>query len=392
MNIRSTHHLKATSLLLLTFTLALLLAGCQMMGQATPTPEGEETLDFQAASIVSATGVVLPARWAALGVEAGGPLAELLVSEGDRVEAGQPLLRLAGGDPQAPSPELQAAIQAAELELHSAQQARDRLPEQAAAALAQAEQGLSQAVVQIHDLQLQLDDLDLPEEQEDLPPLDAYDQARAAYDAAWEAFLPWRDERGESEHWDRKEELDEARDDYDTAARRLQLSLALDAARENERRLREDIAIYQDGPRPADLALADQRLASAQAALLAANAAIQRLTLTAPFGATVSEILVRPGEWLAPGLPVIVLADLDHLQVETSDLNEIDRARLEVGDTATITFDALPDVAIPGQVVYIAPKSSSGVGVNYRAVVSLERLPAELRWGMSAFVDITPSR
>ena len=40
------------------------------------------------------------------------------------------------------------------------------------------------------------------------------------------------------------------------------------------------------------------------------------------------------------------LADLDHLRVETTDLNEIDVARIQIGDTASITFDALPDTVV----------------------------------------------
>jgi multidrug resistance efflux pump len=83
-----------------------------------------------------------------------------------------------------------------------------------------------------------------------------------------------------------------------------------------------------------------------------------------------------------------MLADMDHLQVETTDLNEIDVAQIQVGDVASISFDALPDLLITGVVTSIAPKSSAGSSVNYTVVIELDELPEELRWGMTAFVDI----
>ena len=82
------------------------------------------------------------------------------------------------------------------------------------------------------------------------------------------------------------------------------------------------------------------------------------------------------------------MADLDHLRVETTDLNEIDVARIQIGDKAQVTFDALPDLVVEGTVVSIAPKAAEGSGVNYPVIVELSEIPAELRWGMTAFVDI----
>jgi multidrug resistance efflux pump len=74
--------------------------------------------------------------------------------------------------------------------------------------------------------------------------------------------------------------------------------------------------------------------------------------------------------------------------VETTDLNEIDVARVKVGDKAIVTFDALPDVVVSGVVTRIAPKASEGSGVNYTVTVELDQIPIESRWGMTAFVDI----
>jgi multidrug resistance efflux pump len=107
-----------------------------------------------------------------------------------------------------------------------------------------------------------------------------------------------------------------------------------------------------------------------------------------PFDGVVSAVHVNPNEWVAPGSPVLLIANLDHLQVETTDLSEIDVTQIMVGDPAIITFDALPDLELQGTVTRIAPKSAEGSGVNYPVIIELSEIPAALRWGMTAFVDI----
>ena len=81
------------------------------------------------------------------------------------------------------------------------------------------------------------------------------------------------------------------------------------------------------------------------------------------------------------------VADLAHLWVETTDLNEIDAARVALGAAVTVSFDALEDI-VQGTVVSMAPKASAGSGVNYTVVIELEALPEALLWGMTAFADI----
>ena len=121
---------------------------------------------------------------------------------------------------------------------------------------------------------------------------------------------------------------------------------------------------------------------------MAAKARLTDLELMAPFRGTVSDVDVRMGEWVTFGQPVVLIADLDNLQIETTDLNEIDAARVQVGNPAQITFDALPGIQVPGKVKSIAPKSAEGSGVNYTVVITMDEVPQALRWEMTAFIDI----
>jgi multidrug resistance efflux pump len=149
-----------------------------------------------------------------------------------------------------------------------------------------------------------------------------------------------------------------------------------------------NLADLENGPKAEDIAVAEASVEQAQAALEQAKLARSRAELTAPFSGTVSEVNARADEYVNAGQPIALLADLDGLRIETTDLNEIDVAQIGVGSTAIITFDALPDVEINGTVVRIDPKSTEGAGVNYTAVIEVDSLPADVRWGMTAFVDI----
>jgi multidrug efflux pump subunit AcrA (membrane-fusion protein) len=149
-----------------------------------------------------------------------------------------------------------------------------------------------------------------------------------------------------------------------------------------------DYEIYSAGPDPDDVALAEAQVADAEAQLVAAKEILANLELTAPFDGVISEVYINPSEWVAPGTTLLLLANLEGLQVKTTDLSEIDVAKIKVGDTAMVSFDAFPDLTVEGTVIRIAPKADTSAGINYPVTLELNEIPTELRWGMTAFVDI----
>jgi HlyD family secretion protein len=375
--------------------LVLVTACSGLTGGATPTPtpvvEGEIT------PLVNATGIVVPARFTTLSVTSGGVIAELLVEENDVVTAGQPLLRLEGTE------DLQAAVAAAQLEVVAAQYDLDLLSKDLDLRLSKASQAVVDAKQALRDAERRQYNIELAAKPVDI------DQARAnlvlardKLEKALEDFEPY--ENKPEDNLTRAALLSvkaQAEERHDAAVRLLNNLLAgandLDVA---EAQVEFEVAqaqlafaqreyeMLQKGPDPQDVKLAEERLVYAKAQLRAAEAALRDLELQAPFDGTVSELYVRQSEWIAPGQPVLSLADLGHLRVETTDLNEIDVARLDVGNHAIVTFDALPAVSVGGKVVRIAPKASEGSGVNYTAVVEMDEIPSKLRWSMTAFVDI----
>jgi multidrug efflux pump subunit AcrA (membrane-fusion protein) len=333
--------------------------------------------------LVSATGVVLPAKRSTLSVSIPGIVAEVLVERGDIVKEGDLLLRLKGKE------ELQAAITQAKVELISAQQALDDLYKDHDIALAASLQAYYLANNAVKEAQYQLDNFTVPVNQQNMTAVEAVKVMKERLDKATKAFQPYRNESELNEtRKDLKEKMDEAQADYNAAVKRLTYEFALQEALAKLAKAERDYQTLLAGPDPDLVALAEARLENAKAAVAAAEEKLADLEIRALYDGTISEVNVREGEWVSPGMPIIVLADLKHLRVETTDLNEIDVARVKVDDKVNVTFDALPDVKVTGKVTLISPKSSEGSGVNYTVVIELDEIPEALRWGMTAFVDI----
>lgn len=126
-----------------------------------------------------------------------------------------------------------------------------------------------------------------------------------------------------------------------------------------------------------------QALVDSAKATLAAQS-----SLIAPFDGTVASVDVAPAETVVPGRTVIVLGDLSHYQIETTDLSERDVTRVQVGQTVAVFIEAL-NRELTGKVVEIALISSTlGGDVVYTVTIGFDEEPQGLLWGMSADIKI----
>ncbi len=148
-------------------------------------------------------------------------------------------------------------------------------------------------------------------------------------------------------------------------------------------------ALLQAGSRPADSAAAEADVTSAQTSLDRAQNGLRNLELVALFAGTVGAVHVRAGELAGLGQPLVTVGDLSTLQVETTDLGEVDVAQVAVGQKVTVTFDAIPGQSFSGQVSRISPLGETSAGeVRYTAVIGLDEVTPAIRWGMTARVSI----
>ena len=80
---------------------------------------------------------------------------------------------------------------------------------------------------------------------------------------------------------------------------------------------------------------------NAKAVLDTANATLAEATLKAPFAGTIASVNISPAETVVPGQVVIVMGDLSHFQIETTDLSERDIPTVKVGQSANVSIQAL---------------------------------------------------
>jgi multidrug resistance efflux pump len=190
-----------------------------------------------------------------------------------------------------------------------------------------------------------------------------------------------------------------------TAAQRdqaeAQLSLLLAGAREEQIQQAEvgvaqaQTALEQAGVRvtqaEAAVSQAAANVTKAQADVTAAENALERMTLRAPFDGRVGRVDGEIGELVAPSVPIVQLADFGGWLVRTTDLTELDVVAVKRGSPAEVTIDALPGEVIPGTVLDIGAVSQLVRGdVTYEVTIALDEsaLSLPLRWGMTAFAEI----
>jgi multidrug efflux pump subunit AcrA (membrane-fusion protein) len=382
---------------------ACLLAGCTAFSRSTPEPLPTIVLDSnpstpQASAGVSrtgiaASGVVVPAQQAQIAFPSGGNVQTVNVAVGDKVEAGQVLVKLAGSE------EIVAALEAANLEQLSAQVALDQLNENLPDAQTEALQAVTAARDEVRDAERQLNSLNTPAEDIDVE--SAWATVVLAGDKLEKArkdFAPYENKSDENViRAALFNKLAAAQNVYDDALRRYnnlkgisgsdfdrsQAEAKLQIAQSRLELAEQKYAELQDGPDPSEVSLADKRIKQAQAQIDAGQAALANLELRAPFAGTVAEMDIHSGEWVLPGQTILVLADLDNLRVDTSDLSERDIPQVEIGQPVTVYIEAL-NQEVSGRVSEIAPLADTlGGDVIYKATLDLNTNPPGLRPGMS---------
>jgi len=141
-----------------------------------------------------------------------------------------------------------------------------------------------------------------------------------------------------------------------------------------------------DLPRPEDVAIAQAEVEQAQKNLDAAKAQLKLTSLIAPTDGTVIRVLLKAHEYAKDGQVVIQISDLNELIIQT-ELYDFEITSINEGDTATITFNALPGIDVEGSVVGIMADETVDQGGRYIVTIRLDEIPEGLRWGMTAEVS-----
>jgi HlyD family secretion protein len=137
----------------------------------------------------------------------------------------------------------------------------------------------------------------------------------------------------------------------------------------------------KDGPNPADLAAAEARVNAAQATLNMAR-------LIAPFAGTVTDVRPLVGDQVTAGTVGFRVDDLSSLLVDV-DISEVDINSIAVGQTVTITFDAILGMEYHGVVTQVSQAGDTLQGVvNFTVTVRITDADSNVKPGMTAAVTI----
>jgi multidrug resistance efflux pump len=191
------------------------------------------------------------------------------------------------------------------------------------------------------------------------------------------------------DEWERLRDGPTAAEVAAAEAQVVQAQGGLEAAQAQVAQAQAQLEQVEAGPRPEDVAVAEVQVRQAKVALEEARLALEKVQLTAPFAGAVVEIGLRKGEMVAPNVPLITLADLSRLQVETTDLDEWGAAKVRVGQRAEITVNAFDDKTLTGTVVAIASQGRElPTGeVAFTVTIALAEQDPDLRWGMTMKVE-----
>jgi RND family efflux transporter MFP subunit len=401
---------------------------------ATQTPSGEVATAVRGDLSVTATasGNVEARREARLSLKVAGTVAEMPAGVGDKIKAGDALVRLE-------TTVLERAVANAELNLRIQEaNLKDLLDGSSEAEVTSAQAGVDSALAHLADVkdganpddiqaarasvasaQAAYDDLldgpdaeSVAQAQASLANAEAtLRQAQAAYDRV----------AGNPDIAMRRESLDlqQATNNYGSAKAAYE-NVAQGATQEQIRQAKANLEQAQanlqkllNSPTAAELASAESQLAQSQASLDSvttgagaekvevaraqveqarlsleeARENLDKATLRAPFDGIITAVHVAEGEQ-ATGLAV-EMADTNSLEIVLA-VDEQDVGQLAVGQPAIITLETWPDREIQGKVASIAPKATAGNGgiASYEVRLDLADTDLPVRIGMTADADV----
>lgn len=277
-------------------------------------------------SVVATGRLNAPAR-IDVGAEVTAAVVEVRVREGDRVKAGDLLVRLSDGEAQAALHQARAALA----------EARGRAEQQVTVTAPMA----GQAVV----------------------------QAQATFRAAEREYQRASDLVAKG--FFAQQKLDEARRALDTARSVLQSA---------------SVQSQANAPRGVEQLLAASRVEQATAGLEVAEARLARLRIVSPVDATVLVRHVEPGSMAQPGRVLLALAAQGEMRIDAG----IDEKHLRIlarGMPARAMADAYPGQPFDAQLTYIAPAVDPQRG-TVEVRLAVPRPPDFLRPDMTVSVEL----
>jgi multidrug resistance efflux pump len=222
------------------------------------------------------------------------------------------------------------------------------------------------------------------------------EQARAAWEAAEEAYTAAEARLNQLKRGATKEELAAAQGRVDAAKAQQSMAQAQLAQVEKGARTEQlSAAEAQVAVTQAQIEAAAAQIASAQAQIDVLDVQIDKLTLKAPMSGVVLNRSIEPGEIVAPGAKLLIVADTANLYMTVYE-PENRSGEIALGQVAQVTADSFPGEVFNAKVTRIADQAeftprnvqtAEGRATTVFAVkLTLENAGGKLKPGMPADV------
>lgn len=186
----------------------------------------------------------------------------------------------------------------------------------------------------------------------------------------------------------------------DAVTRRDVAAARVRAAQERARGAADALARLRAGSRPQEIEAARARVAAVDAQVASLQKNIADAVVKAPVGGVITSKLVDSGELIAPGVPIVVLTDLDHAWANVY-VDEPLVPQLKIGQPAVLITDI--GQRLEGTITFISPRAEftprnvqtaeERSKLVYRIKVSADNRSGVLKPGMpvEAELSATPS-
>lgn len=136
-----------------------------------------------------------------------------------------------------------------------------------------------------------------------------------------------------------------------------------------------------------DLQSAENSLTKSQNALQNAKDALADYTIHAPFSGIIAKVNIKNRDDISSG--TVLGTIITTQKIAQISLNEVDVAKIKIGQKVTLTFDALPDITISGQVAEIDSLGAVTQGVvTYGVQIGFDTQDVRIKPGMSVGASI----
>ena len=161
---------------------------------------------------------------------------------------------------------------------------------------------------------------------------------------------------------------------------------SIDTTKKNIRDNERNIEIYrignESGSNPISLQSSAQSIANQERNLQELKNNLSNYTITAPFSGTISSISIKKFDSVSTGGLVATLITTQ--KIAQLSLNEVDATKINLGDKATLTFDAIEDFTLTGEVSEIDAVGSVSQGVvSYKIKIEFDSQDERIKSGMT---------